>query len=226
MTDTKDTTKPDKANQQSEPEYAIALSRDDINAMPMDRYQGPVEVVRGEDELIKACKALGRESVLGFDTETRPSFKKGESYNPSLIQLAGTKKVYLFPLTDGLIPTPLKAVLGNPSITKAGVALDYDLKQLKAMDDFQPGGFVTLEPMARALRIKNQGLRGLAAALLGFRISKRAQCSNWSRADLTDAQIKYAATDAWVSRELYLNLKERIAQQDSERAHEEMALPR
>ena len=211
MQDTSKQDKPtEKASKGSEPEYAIALSRDDINAMPIDRYHGPVEVVRGDEETAKACRALARESVLGFDTETRPSFRKGESYDPALIQLAGERKVYLFPLSNNTIPAPLKAVLTDPSIIKAGVALEYDLKQLKAMDDFEPGGFLGLEPLARALRIKNQGLRGLAAALLGFRISKRAQCSNWSRPDLTEAQVLYAATDAWVSRVLYVELEKRV----------------
>jgi len=225
MIDKQDTTKQVKANKDSEPEYAIALSREDINAMPMDRYRGPVSVVRGEDETAKACRALSREKVLGFDTETRPAFRKGESYNPSLIQLAGAEKVYLFPLINNHIPASLKGLLQDASVLKAGVALEYDLKQLKAMDDFESGGFVSLEPMARAARIKNQGLRGLAAALLGFRISKRAQCSNWSRSDLTDTQIIYAATDAWVSRELYLHLKARLAQQKEESASKEIAVP-
>lgn len=216
MMDTQDTRKPDKAKQEGETEYAIALSRDDINAMPIDRYRGSVSVVRATAKIEKACRTLARESVLGFDTETRPSFKKGEVYKPSLIQLAGARKVYLFPLNNSGIPPPLKALLSNGAVIKAGVALEYDLKQLRALDNFTPAGFEGLEPMARALRIKNQGLRGLAAALLGFRISKRAQCSNWSRPELTETQITYAATDAWVSRVLYLKLKTELARQQRE----------
>lgn len=225
MMETQDTGKQNKANPGGEPEYLIALSRDDINAMPMDHYRGPVTLVRSDDEVEAACRKLSREKMLGFDTETRPSFKKGVSYQPSLIQLAGAKRVYLFSLTDHTLPPPLKEVLGNARIIKAGVALAYDLKQLRAMDDFEPGGFVGLEPMARALHIKNQGLRGLAAALLGFRISKRAQCSNWSRPELTDTQITYAATDAWVSRELYLRLKERLSEQKGKVAPNDALAP-
>ena len=218
MMETQDTRKPHKTNKEASEEYAIDLSRDDINAMPIDRYHGPVTVARDPETVAEACHTLSQEKVLGFDTETRPSFRKGESYDPSLIQLAGAKRVYLFPLPHGRVPDPLKRLLGNPDIIKAGVALDFDLKQLKAMDDFEPAGFVTLEPMARALRIKNQGLRGLAAALLGFRISKRAQCSNWSRTELTDAQIIYAATDAWISRELYLKLRDLLARSEQAKA--------
>ena len=209
------TIKPNNSNSEVEPEHLIALSRDDINAMPMDRYNGPVEVVQDAKQVARACATLARETVLGFDTETRPSFRKGESYNPSLIQLAGADNVYLFPLKEGLIPEPLKKLLANRAVLKAGVALEYDVKQLRVLNDFEPGGFTALETMAKKLRIKNQGLRGLAAALLGFRISKKAQCSNWSRSPLTDAQIVYAATDAWVSRQLYLELKRRLDSTDS-----------
>ena len=197
----------------SEPEYLIALTRDDINQLPIDAYHGAVAVINDPDKAETACRSLSREKILGFDTETRPSFRKGVSYQPSLIQLAGSKKVYLFQMPDHQIPPPLKFLLGNPNVSKAGVALDYDIKQLRAMDEFQPAGFAGLEPLAKQLKIKNQGLRGLAAALFGFRISKKAQCSNWSRRDLTETQINYAATDAWISRELYLELQKRIKAQ-------------
>ena len=200
----------------SEPEYLIALSREEINQLPIDRYHGPVAVINDPAKVETACRALKRERVLGFDTETRPSFRKGQSYQPSLIQLAGSKKVYLFQLIDHQIPAPLKQLLGNPNVIKSGVALEYDVKQLQAMDPFEHAGFVGLEPLARTLRIKNQGLRGLAAALFGFRISKEAQCSNWSRRELTETQIIYAATDAWISRELYLELTKRIKAQHAD----------
>lgn len=207
---TQDTSKPEKSESPTEPEYRIALSRDDINALPMDRYKGPITFIKNEEQLLSACAALSDESVLGFDTETRPSFRKGESYPPSLIQLGGADQVYLFPLHAGGIAAPLKVLLSNADILKVGVALEYDIKELRALDDFEPGGFVGLEPMAKALKIKNQGLRGLAAALFGFRISKKAQCSNWSRLPYNDTQLVYAATDAWISRRIYLELDRRI----------------
>ena len=193
-----------------EPEYAIALTRDDINRLPIDQYRGAIELVQTDEQAVAACRQLQQETILGFDTETRPSFRKGESYLPSLIQLAGSDRVYLFQLVDQRIPAPLKEVLGDPNIIKAGVALDFDLKQLRELDPFEPAGFVGLEEFAKTLRIKNQGLRGLAAALFGFRISKKAQCSNWSRKKLTDTQITYAATDAWISRKLYVEGQRRI----------------
>lgn len=210
------------ANPEKEPDYAIALTREDINTLPIDRYEGPVQLIGLEDDPTPACETLARESILGFDTETRPSFRKGEHYLPSLIQLASAELVYLFQIKRS-IPLPLKQLLGRTDVLKAGVSLDYDIKQLKALDDFEPGGFVGLEPLAKKLRIKNQGLRGLAAALFGFRISKKAQCSNWSRTQLTEAQITYAATDAWISRRLYVELQRRLSETAGE-THEDLSL--
>jgi ribonuclease D len=207
---TQDTRKQTENEKPAEPEYHIALTREDINALPISSYTGPISVLDEAADIESACQALSREQILGFDTETRPSFRKGESYQPSLIQLAGSQMVYLFQL-NSRIPQPLKELLGDPDVKKAGVALEYDLRQLKAMDEFVPAGFAALEPLARALKIKNQGLRGLAAALFGFRISKKAQCSNWSRRELTETQITYAATDAWISRQLYVELSKRLA---------------
>lgn len=187
-------------------EYRIALTREDINQLPMQAYEGAIRLVRTEQEARQAVVALQQEPVLGFDTETRPSFRKGEFYLPSLVQLAGVSEVVLFQLPPGHIFKALKRLLANGKVLKTGVSLDYDVKQLCALDAFVPAGFTPLEPLARAQRIKNQGLRGLTAALLGFRISKKAQCSNWSRTQLTPAQIQYAATDAWVSLALYQKL--------------------
>ncbi len=183
-----------------------AMSKAEINTLPLRRYDGPVSVVKTQSDLKRAIRKLKGEKVLGFDTETRPSFKKGQSYQPTLIQLAARDEVFLFhlghcPLNDGLL-----GILENPAILKAGVATVRDLAELRALQPFEPGGFVNLEDKARALGFQNQGLRGMVAALLGFRISKRAQTSNWSRKELTPAQITYAATDAWVSRELYAAL--------------------
>lgn len=213
MNDVSKQIKKEASKKPTEPEYLIALSREEINQLPIDAYHGSVAVISDPAKAETACRALSREKVLGFDTETRPSFRKGVSYQPSLIQLAGSKKVYLFQLPNHQIPPPLKFLLGNPNVIKAGVALDYDIKQLRAMDEFQPAGFQGLESLAKQLKIKNQGLRGLAAALFGFRISKKAQCSNWSRRELTETQITYAATDAWISRELYVELQKRIKAQ-------------
>ncbi|MBN1268606.1 MAG: 3'-5' exonuclease domain-containing protein 2 [Kiritimatiellae bacterium] len=187
------------------------LGREEINRLPVRRYEGPVRVVRTAAEAVEAAALLRRDQVLGFDTETRPSFRKGEAYPPALVQLAGRGVVCIFQLRHVEFPEPLSELLSAPDVVKAGVALGRDVAELKQVRAFTEGGFVDLGNMARRLGIQNHGLRGLAAVLLGFRITKRAQKSNWARDDLTPAQIQYAATDAWVSREIYLKLLERSA---------------
>jgi ribonuclease D len=184
----------------------LHITKAEINELPMGRYEGPVCLVRTSEEAEQAVQALEKETLLGFDTETRPAFRKGESYLPSLLQLAGKHEVYLFQLKQTGFTNGLCALLANPAITKAGVSIKDDLNDLRQLADFEPAGFVELATYAKRARIKNLGLRGLAALRLGFRISKKAQTSNWARQDLSEAQLTYAATDAWLGRELYLNL--------------------
>jgi len=195
------------AEQTTEGQTWTRLDKEQINLLPMRRYEGTSRVVQTADELAVAVAELERETVLGFDTETRPAFRPGEHYPPSVLQLGGEKTVYLFMLKRLGLPPPLLGLLTNPEIIKAGVSLAYDLAELRKLTDFEPEGFVDLGDVAKKLGVQNHGLRGLAAALLGFRISKSSQTSNWDRGDLQPAQITYAATDAWVGRELYLELQ-------------------
>ncbi len=182
------------------------LTKNEINACPITKWQGPVHVIRTAGELADAVRHLAKETLLGFDTETRPAFKKGESYPPSLLQLAGGQEVFIFQLQHLGLPKPLRSLLAQPEITKAGVALTYDLRELQQLAPFHPARCVDLGSMAKEAGLQNQGLRGLAAVLLGLRISKAAQTSNWARSTLTPLQILYAATDAWLSRALYQKL--------------------
>ena len=190
------------------PGFAQRMTKEEINTCPVRRWEGPIHVVRTTEELGRAVRALANETILGFDTETRPAYQKGESYLPSLLQLAGEKEVYLFQLKPLGLPGPLREILANPTVVKAGVSLAYDLQELHHLAHFRPAGFVDLGNLAKKAEIKNHGLRGLAAVLLGFRIAKGAQTSNWARDILAPPQIQYAATDAWVGRELYLKLRQ------------------
>jgi len=191
-------------NSVGRPGFDRRMTREEINALPIRRFERTVRVIRSRVEMGEALERLQREKILGFDTESRPSFKKGESFPTALLQLAGRRSVYLFQLRHLKFPRLLREILSSPHIIKAGAALDDDLRKLKELGPFRAAGFVDLGSMAREMGIKNHGLRGLAAVLLGFRISKKAQCSNWAREVLTPAQVGYAAMDAWVSRELYL----------------------
>jgi len=184
------------------------MTKEEINSLPIKGYRGKIEVVKSKTAMDEAFDELSRERLIGFDTETRPNFSKGQNNLPSLIQLAGSETVYIFQLRHLDFPKALRRILADKKIIKTGVAIDYDLMQLQRLGSFSEGGFVGLTRIAKYAGIKNHGLRGLAAVLLGFRISKGAQRSNWGSDTLTQKQINYAATDAWVGREIFLRLQE------------------
>jgi len=188
--------------------YKNKLSKTEINSLPLRYYNGAIRIIQTAEQAKDACAILIKEKVLGFDTETRPAFKKGQSYLPSLLQLAGTKVVYLFQLSQCGLTDSIIILLSNVNIIKSGVAINQDLTELQQILNFEPAGFVDLGDIARSKGLPHHGLRGLAAYLLKFRISKSGRTSNWSANQLTKKQIKYAATDAWVGRELYLKYKQ------------------
>jgi len=174
----------------------------------MAKYEGPIHLIQSSEQVEDAVRELEKETLLGFDTETRPTFRVGESYPPALLQLAGERAVYVFQLRYCHLPQSLRRLLAHPKIIKAGVALDRDIKELKKLAPYKPAGFVDVGELARQAGCMNHGLRGLATLLLGFRVSKNCQRSNWAQRKLTRAQIEYAATDAWVGRELYHKLQQ------------------
>lgn len=182
------------------------ISKEAINELPLAHWQGPVHVIATAEEAVAAAQRCRREHLLGFDTETRPAFRKGQKFMPSLLQLATSEAVFLFQVQASGMVRPLLDLLADASITKAGVAPSFDLHSLQELAPFTPAGFVDLSTMARQRGIKNHGLRGLAALACGIRISKSARTSNWANPVLSPQQIQYAATDAWISREIYLAL--------------------
>ena len=183
------------------------LSKTEINSLPLRYYNGPIHIIQTAGQAKKACAILIKEKVLGFDTETRPAFNKGQSYLPSLLQMAGRKVVYLFQLSKCGLTDSIINLLSIDDIIKSGVAINQDLIELQQISNFEPAGFIDLGDIARSKGLPHHGLRGLAAYLLNFRISKSGRTSNWSTNQLTKKQIKYAATDAWLGRELYLKYK-------------------
>ena len=188
------------------------ISKAEINELPLIAWEGKIQVLETVEEMKAAASTLVNESHLGFDTETRPSFKKGEYYPPALIQLATEHCVYLFRISETKTFDPLLPILESPYILKTGVAIKDDVKELRAMEDFTPKGFVEIADITVKLGYGNRGLRALAGLLLKGRISKAAQVSNWARPELEKKQISYAATDAWISREIY---RQAIAERDS-----------
>jgi ribonuclease D len=179
------------------------ISKAEINELPLIAWEGAIEILESVETMQSAVEKITAERHLGFDTETRPTFKKGQYYPPALIQLATADCVYLFRISQTATLKPLLPILESPDILKTGVAIKDDVKELRAMEDFQPGGFVEIANITAKLGYENRGLRALAGLFLGGRISKAAQVSNWARPELDNKQIRYAATDAWISREIY-----------------------
>ncbi len=188
-------------------QHLRSFSKDEINDLPLRRYEGPIRVVRTEEELADALDEMAGETLLGFDTETRPVFKKGKKPGPpSLLQLATAECAYVFQIRPLSLGKELCRILADRSVTKTGVAVRDDILGLQRHARFKPSGFVDLSDITAKHNMQTHGLRNMAANLLGFRISKSAQCSNWAKDRLTKQQVNYAATDAWISRELYLAL--------------------
>ena len=183
---------------------ARTISREDLANLPIRRYEGRVRVVATEEELQEARSDLRQEAVVGLDTETRPAFKKGESHLPCLVQAATARAVYLFQLRRTEAFPVLADLLGDQRIVKAGISLKDDLRALKQVFPFAEENMLDLGLVARSNGFGQTGVRNLAGILLGTRIPKGTKTSNWAARELSSAQITYAATDAWVCRELYL----------------------
>jgi ribonuclease D len=175
--------------------------------LPILRYDGPTHLVKTEDDLQRALQDIRRERVLGFDTETRPTFRKGQSHAPSLVQIATNKAVHLFQLAQLDCSHALAGVFGNAQLIKAGVALSRDLSELQKLFSFEPANIVDLGDIAKRRGLQQTGLRNLSGIFLGGRITKGSQTSNWAQQVLTRTQLRYAATDAWACRELYLRFE-------------------
>ena len=188
------------------------ISKAQVNELPLFAWEGEIKILESPEEMEAAAAVLANEKHLGFDTETRPSFKKGDYYPPALIQLATEQCVYLFRISKTETFDPLVPILESPDILKTGVAIKDDVKELRAIQDFTPSGFVEITDITVKLGYENRGLRALAGLMLKGRISKAAQVSNWERPELDNKQVRYAATDAWISREIY---RQAVAESES-----------
>jgi ribonuclease D len=186
---------------------ARAISREDLANLPIRRYDGEVRLVATAQDLDDARADLAQETVVGLDTETRPAFRKGESYLPCLVQAATARAVYIFQLRRTEVVPALAEFLAAPGIVKAGISLADDLRRLKLVFPFEEENVLDVGVAARRAGLKQTGVRNLAGIVLGFRIPKGASTSNWAAPRLTPQQITYAATDAWACRELYLRFE-------------------
>jgi ribonuclease D len=184
------------------------IAKEEIAALPIRRYDGAVNLVATPADLERAMEDIRAESVTGFDTETRPAFRKGESYLPGLIQVATARQVHLFQLSRLDCSAAAAELLSSPAIVKTGVGLKYDLSQLQLLFPFEAAAVIDLGTVAKRHGLEQSGVRNLAGIFLGFRIPKSVGTSNWAAPRLSAQQIGYAATDAWACRELYLRFQD------------------
>ena len=189
-------------------ELRRTISREEINELPIRRYEGEVHLVSSTQDLDRAMADIRAERVLGFDTETRPAFRRGEHHLPCLVQVATARAVYLFPLQRMDFSAAVAELLAAREIVKVGVSLAHDLRELKLVFPFEETSMLDAGATVQRHGLEQTGLRNLAALFLGFRIPKGNRTSNWAARHLSPAQLTYAATDAWVCRELFLRFEE------------------
>jgi ribonuclease D len=171
-------------------------------------FQGKIHLIVNDRELAHVTETLSVATELGFDTETRPSFKKGEFYKVALLQLATEEAAFLIRLHGITQFQGIKRIFENTQVVKVGVAIRDDLKSLLKMFHFQPENFVELQSLAKTKGLKNFGLKGMAEEILQGTISKGPKTTNWEARDLTDKQLQYAATDAWIGLQLFKKIRD------------------
>ena len=186
--------------------YRESISKDELEELPLKQFEGEIYLIDNDTEYQAAIDFLSKQEVLGFDTETKPSFKKGQINQVALLQLATSDKAFLFRLNQIELSNGIKSILQNPNIKKIGAAIRDDIKTLQRLSHFKPAGFIELQEHVKDYGIQDFGLKKMTAIILGFRISKSQRLSNWEAPDLTEAQQNYAATDAWVSYLIYQSL--------------------
>lgn len=189
--------------------FPNSISPEEIAALELASFPGEIVVIDSEGErLQKAVQYLRRQKIIGFDTETRPTFSPEQRSNgTALLQLSGSGKAFLFRIKKCGFPRSLASVLANPSILKIGAATLDDVRGLQKVTKFSPKGFVDLQNIVWEYGIKDKSVKKMAAIILGVKISKAQQLSNWEAENLSESQKKYAATDAWICREMYLKLQ-------------------
>jgi ribonuclease D len=186
--------------------YRESITPEELEKCELSWFRGEIAVVEDIKSFKNVFPRLLNSEILGFDTETRPSFRKGRKNKVSLIQLANEDFACLIRINKIGIPPELAGLLANDEVIKAGVAVHDDIRFLKRVKGFSPQGFIDLQQFVRNFGIQCSGLKKLSAIVLGFRISKRQQVTDWEAEKLSEAQQIYAATDAWVCYQIYRKL--------------------
>ena len=186
--------------------FVANISNDDVAALEAVHFDGRIEVVETADALVRACKELSRHSLIGFDTETRPSFTAGVTNKVALLQLSTKECCYLIRLNKLPLSREILAILSNEKIAKVGADVKNDITALNRLRHFTPKGFIDLQNEVSKYGIEDKSLRKISGIVLGKKVSKAQRLSNWAAKQLTPQQQMYAATDAWVCIEIYNRL--------------------
>ena len=183
------------------------LEKEEIKDMPQVSFSGRIITIYTEGEAERAVDFLLSQPILGIDTETRPSFQKGKIHKVGLVQISTHDTCFLFRLNFfGLTPALIR-LLEDTNVPKVGLSLKDDIASLKKRKDFKPGNYIELQEYVKQFGIKDMSLQKLYANLFGMRISKTQRLSNWEANILSDAQNRYAATDAWACTQIYEELE-------------------
>lgn len=186
--------------------FQPTISNEQTAELPSARFDGQIVIVDREEQIEKVCRDLAAQPIIGFDTETRPSFKAGVTNKVALLQLSTPERCYLIRLCRTKLHNALLKILSNPNIIKIGADVLGDLRSLHALRHFHERGFIDLQQIAPAWGIEEKSLRKMSAIVLGQRVSKAQRLSNWEASSLTPQQQLYAATDAWVCIKIYEKL--------------------
>ena len=188
--------------------YIETITPKELESLEYASFPGKIQVIDSVGaEFNRAIAYLRSQKIIGFDTETRPCFSQDQPiYGVALLQLSGPEKAYLFRVNKLGMHRRLCNVLADPKILKIGAAVHDDIRGLQKLRNFTAAGFVDLQKIVWEWGIRDKAVKKMSAIILGYRISKTQQLSNWEADVLTESQCKYAATDAWVCREMYLKL--------------------
>ena len=193
--------------------YPETISKEELAQLPKAVYTGKIIVVRDEETLDEWLPLLQKSPIIGFDTETKPNFKKGEVNGIALLQLATSDIALLIKVKELGLPKKLLNFLQNPNFIKVGAAIHDDIKSLKKIRRFTPEGFIDLQSIVPEHGITSVSVRKMAGIVLRVKVSKSQQLSNWDLPDLSEAQQQYAAIDAWACQQIYIKLlKSKIPQ--------------
>ncbi|MFC5624913.1 3'-5' exonuclease [Algoriphagus winogradskyi] len=186
----------------------LKITKEEVNNLPLGQFEGEMFLIDKLEDVEEVAEFLVQQRVLGFDTETKPAFKKGVTNQVSLLQLSTSTQAFLFRLNEIGFPDSIRNILEKESIVKVGAAVHDDIKGLaKLTDSFYANSFFDLNDELKRVGFINIGVRNLCAMVLGIRISKSEQVSNWEAEKLTVKQQRYAATDAWGCLEIFKKLK-------------------